>query len=167
MAWVNPITWTVNQLVTAANLNEQIRDNMNAIVAGNTASAAMSTSINPAANVTDVVSVALTTHGGPVLMWHQGGIITNSTGISQGNAYLAAYVDGSGQSQFSAIIPVFGNALPNATATHLMPGMALITGLSAASHTFSWRDTVGDGSSSWSYSGTAVPLVIKVVEIGF
>lgn len=31
MAFVTPITWTTNQLVTAANNNEQIRDNMNAV----------------------------------------------------------------------------------------------------------------------------------------
>lgn len=29
MAWVTPRTWTVGQLVTASDLNEQIRDNFN------------------------------------------------------------------------------------------------------------------------------------------
>jgi hypothetical protein len=29
MAWVTPRTWTVGQLVSAAELNEQIRDNLN------------------------------------------------------------------------------------------------------------------------------------------
>lgn len=31
MAFTTPITWTTNQLVSAANLNEQVRDNMNAV----------------------------------------------------------------------------------------------------------------------------------------
>jgi hypothetical protein len=29
MAWVTPRTWTVGQLVSAAELNEQLRDNLN------------------------------------------------------------------------------------------------------------------------------------------
>lgn len=31
MAFTTPITWTINQLVSVANMNEQVRDNMNAV----------------------------------------------------------------------------------------------------------------------------------------
>jgi hypothetical protein len=31
MAWVSPRTWTTGEIVTAAQLNEQLRDNLNAI----------------------------------------------------------------------------------------------------------------------------------------
>jgi hypothetical protein len=38
MAWTNPLTWTVNQIVTAAQLNTHVRDNLlflyNATVTG-------------------------------------------------------------------------------------------------------------------------------------
>ena len=31
MGWTNPITWTVGQLVTAALMNQQVRDNLLAL----------------------------------------------------------------------------------------------------------------------------------------
>ena len=39
MAWVTPLTWVVDQIVNAANLNEQIKDNMNETAPGKAAAA--------------------------------------------------------------------------------------------------------------------------------
>lgn len=60
MAWTNPKTWTVGELVTAANMNTHLRDNLNALDRG--------------VLMARIIGVA----GGFGERWHMAGQITSS-----------------------------------------------------------------------------------------
>lgn len=80
MAWVNPITWTVSQLVTAANLNEQVRDNMNYLFARNSGRAELTGDFTTTStSFTDLtgLTVTFTTYGGQVLVGFSGNCSNN------------------------------------------------------------------------------------------
>lgn len=72
MAWTTPRTWATNELVTAAMMNEQLRDNLNYLLNPNSFYVASTgtyttTSTSPVL-VNAALAQAMTTYGGAVLL---------------------------------------------------------------------------------------------------
>lgn len=60
MTWTTPVTWATNQLVTAANMNEQVRDNLNYLLAKPTVKILGDTGANYSTSSTSFVDVDVT-----------------------------------------------------------------------------------------------------------
>ena len=72
MAWTSPRTWQTGQLVTASNLNTDLRDNLNYLYNRTNLDTAVTTATLNTVNLTLIqagtLSVSLTTIGKPVLL---------------------------------------------------------------------------------------------------
>ncbi len=147
--WTAPRTWADNDLVAAADLNEQLRDNQEFlkdpptdIYDANEASDYTTTSTS----FTDVdgtnFSLSLDTEGGDVLVWFSGNVRTNSAGQT---IHLNVSVDGSDNVADDGIIgtPVTG-AQPGLPTTFIR----LIQGLAAGTHTFKLRWKTNTGTAT-------------------
>jgi len=141
--WRTPITWTVGQLVTATNLNEQLRDNLEFLKTPPTALY----NVNQASDYTttsttfvdvDATNLLLTiaTAGGDVL------IVFMGYGGGTSRLYFDIAIDGvrmAGDDGFLSAV--------NAVNTPITL-VALKQGLSAGSHTFKlqWKVNSGTGT---------------------
>lgn len=132
--WTPPITWTVDQLVTNSDLNEQLRDNLLYLLTPNHERILLTLGANYSiTNVTtfqDVdptnLSIDLTTHGGPVWLHFQAAVSTSGTAHE---SYYDFTVDGArvgvgnnfglGQYNNNAFAPMsIGILLPLAAGTY-------------------------------------------------
>ena len=77
MAWTTPKTWVASELVTASELNEQLRDNLNSLLAPPefffaTASGTFTTSSTTPVSISGDYEQTITTRGGPVILFAKG-----------------------------------------------------------------------------------------------
>ena len=94
MPWTTPKTWATGELVTAADLNTHLRDNLNFLLSPNFQEAVgsgtdFSTTSTTYADITGM-SVTITTAGGNLLVSAFG----RFTGSAGANAFLAINLDG-------------------------------------------------------------------------
>ncbi len=144
MAWTTPKTWSVDELLTAADLNEQLRDNMNALKSPPSAEYTLNEASDYSTSSTTFVDVdgtnlALTvnTNGGDVMVHFHG--VINSSG---NRVYLDVDVDGSRVAGDDGITGgYFSNRMP-------ISFTRLLTGLSAGEHTFTLQWKVSGGSAT-------------------
>lgn len=144
MTWTSPATWSVGQLVTAADLNTQLRDNLLALKNPPTAHYKLNESANYTTNSTvfvdvDATKLALTivTSGGDVLVGFAGSLLGTS------RAYLDVAVDGVAFGGDDGIMLV-----QNTGASVGASFVILVTGLAAGSHTFKLQYKVDSGSAT-------------------
>lgn len=150
MAWTTPKTWADNELVTAALMNEQVRDNMAYLkIASDTAFNHFTCSSNTAYTTTtsgsfsdiDATNLAgsLTTTGGPVLIGVSGNWKVSGTGIDM---CVDVMIDGSRIGHAT-----YGSLLMQSSASNLYSPVSWsqIRALAAGSHTFKlqWRTSSG------------------------
>lgn len=164
MAWTDPKTWTA-ALVTVNDLNTHIRDNLNWLKAPTsgrvTLANAISTTSTSWADATGL-SVTMTTNGGNVVVIFTG-MATHSGGVTQ-HPYFDLDVDGASQGGTDGIVAKSntGTVGDNVSFTWV------VTGLSAASHTFKirWKVTSGTGTllAEDSAAGAKFKPFLYVVE---
>lgn len=151
MAWNTPITWATNQLVTATDLNGQVRDNLNYLfnrpyaqykrTSGNYTTTSTSFVDVDATNL----NLSLTTKSGVVLFFFQGVSQTDTNGAW---AIFDVLVDGVA---FGGGWLGYGMQAASyrslAGENYDVTFIGMVAGLSAGSHTFKlrWKVTSGTG----------------------
>lgn len=142
-AWTAPITWTVGELVTANQLNEQIRDNLDYLKAmpkdlykadeasNYTTSSTSFVSIDTSGGTTDY-SLTLDTSGGDVLIGFNGMVEANA---STQSVNFDVLVDGSRTGSDDGIT---GFRMDTTAVNVALPVSFtwIVTGLSAGTHSF-------------------------------
>lgn len=147
-AWTTPATWSTTQLVTASDLNEQIRDNLSALKAPPTDYHVLNEGADYTLNsavFADVdgtnLSLTITTTGGDVFVGFHGNFSNDAT---TRNLYLDVTMDGVAVGGNDGIIAerVDVTAAPGAgvSFTRLIPGVA------AGTHTFNLTYKVSAGA---------------------
>lgn len=149
MVWVTPRTWADGNVVTAAQLNQDIRDNTNElydasigiVAAYATESADFETQSQ---SYVDVISVTLTTTGKPLLLL-AGGLY----GSNYRTAYFAYQID----SQSEVVMLEAPDSSTGWEAYEMSMGvlMRVITGVAAGDHTIKIRvrTTASGGVVAW------------------
>jgi hypothetical protein len=141
--WHQPATWTVGQLVTATNLNEQLRDNLEFLKTPPTSLYNLNQASDYTTTSTSFVdvdatnlSLTIVTAGGDVLITFMG------FGGSSGRIYLDVAIDGVRMAGDDGFL-----ASANGVSTPVTL-VALKQGLSAGSHTFKlqWKVNTGTGT---------------------
>lgn len=147
--WTPPATWLTDELVTAAKLNEQIRDNLDYLKARpaeiRTRYGAASTTSAAFVEIDPALDISLTTTGGAVLVGCTVRYIKNDT--SGKTVDLRVYIDdGAAPSQ------LMGANFNGESQT--LSGAFLVTGLAAGLHSFrlQWAAFNG-GTAQLSSSG--------------
>lgn len=133
MSWTDPRTWAVGEVVTANLLNEQLRDNLNALHTTNGDEYTLDESTDYTTTSTSFVdvdatnlAVTLTTSGGDLLIGFSGGVYPPA-----GIVYFTVDVDGSPIMGDDGIVGTYRSN------NYLEPVSFIVlkTGLSAESHT--------------------------------
>lgn len=156
MPWTNPKTWTTGELLSAADLNTQLRDNLNALKAPPSAQFLANESTNYTTTSTTFVNVdntagkfnlTITTTGGDVMIGFTGNF--NTGGF---NLYLDVELDGARIAGDDGLLVVSGAvAVQHGSFVHLK------TGVTAASHTFKLQWKMGGGTGTL-YAGAGTAL---------
>lgn len=144
MTWTTPKTWVTGEVLTASDLNTQVRDNLDALKSPPTAQVLLDESADFTTTSTAFVDVdasrlalTITTGGGDVLVSFQGTLYQTHNSYN----YLDVGVDGTRFGGDDGLLNV--RLLSSAYATAAFN--ILVTGLAAGSHTFSlqWRVSAG------------------------
>jgi hypothetical protein len=154
MAWTTPKTWNVDELLTAANLNTHLRDNLNALKAPPTAHYECNESSDYSTTSTSFVDVdgtnlalTLTTGGGDVLVHFHGSVRHGAVG----RIFFDVTVDGNRVAGDDGIV---GGQCANAAsgAADYLTFTRLVTGVSAGEHIFKlqWRTSA---ATAWLFAG--------------
>ena len=165
--WHAPITWEVDQLVTADNLNQQIRDNQEYLLSPNHERIVRDNSGNY--SITNVLtfqdidasnlSIDLETHGGPVWVHFQAMVYTINTAHI---GYFDIDVDGTrvGNAYDLGLASVT-NGLPTLLSLSL-----LLTGLAADTYTLrpQWRTNATRTAYVMSNS-SEYPIIFEAIEL--
>lgn len=155
--WTAPRTWATDELVTAALMNEQLRDNVDFLRNPPFASYLLNnsdytTTSSSFVNVDNTnLSLTITTQGGPLLIGFYGSIYHSS---ASGRVFFDVDIDGTSR--------VGGDdGLVVSTVSSTVSAVSFLVwkaGLSAASHTFKlqWKTSTstatlyaGQGTSGW------------------
>jgi hypothetical protein len=154
MTWTPPITWTVGQIVTATDLNEQLRDNLAFLKAPPTASYFANEDSDYQTTATSFVDVdgsrlalQLVTAGGDLLVGFFGSLrrVSGTTPV----AYLDVELDGAriGGDDGLAL------AETNGAAHFVVSFVALARGVAAGLHTFRLQWKVSSGATYKLHAG--------------
>ena len=146
--WTAPITWNVNQLVTADNLNQQLRDNLEFLKSPPTASVVLDQSSDYNTTATSfvnidssVLSLSLTTAGGALLIGFHG--VISPTGTH--SVYLDITVDGVRVGGDDGLLSV---TRATTGTTPSVSFVRLVTGITAGAHTVRLQWKVSAGTST-------------------
>lgn len=147
--WTPPATWVTDELVTAAKLNEQIRDNLEHLkarpAAVKTRSGMTSTTNSSFIDIDPALNIDLTTAGGAVLVGCTLRFITNTTAGK--TVDLRVHIDDD-----NALEQRIGASFDGTY--HTISGVFLVTELAAGLHTFrlQWAAFAG-GTAQLASSG--------------
>jgi hypothetical protein len=164
MAWTTPVTWATNQLVTAADLNTQVRDNLGYLLNGRPYSNPLSTGQYGTTSTTyvDVDATAftstLTINSGRALVFFACYLYNQNVA---GTGQLTLLVDGVDQGGANGLFHLGQNG------SRPVVYMKVISGLSAASHIFKlqWKVSVGTQTISIGQYGSANPVWTNVFAV--
>lgn len=175
MNWTTPKTWQVDELLTAADLNTHLRDNLNALKAPPTHAiwrdngAAYSTTSTAFVPVDSTnLKATLTTNGGDVLVWFWGVFHGDQVGR---RISLDIRVDGVGRLAAAYNGGLLTHRLSTTIGEEVVLGPVLISGLSAGEHTFELLWKASDGVISLHADSDAtndydeVPAVLVAREV--
>jgi hypothetical protein len=156
--WHTPKSWSVGELVTATNLNEQLRDNLEFLKSPPTASYLANEAANYTTTSTSFVevdgagvelSLTITTAGGDVLIGLSAMVNSNGSNV----VYFDVSIDGV---SFGGDDGIIGTKMPGVNNYEAVSFVVLKTGLSAASHTFKLMWKTGAGTATlFAGAGTA------------
>ena len=144
MAWTTPRTWVTDELVTASIMNTHVRDNLDALKSPPSASYVLNQGSDYTTTSTSFVNVdgtnlslGITTSGGAVMVGFHGTVDADD---SAAKIHFEVEVDGARNAGDDGIVFV-ENHLYGAPVSFVR----LITGLSAAAHTFKlqWKTSAG------------------------
>jgi len=149
MAWTTPDTFVAGQVVSASDLNEQIRDNMNYVHAGKPATViarnnvgVYSTSSGSFANIDGTnLKATITTTTGRVALFFVGSFYADNPArllsldcTIDGTRWMSAYTNGMGKETLDTNARIITLAM-------------MKTGLSVGSHEFIMQWKVGSGTA--------------------
>lgn len=164
MAWTTPTTWVASTVVSAATLNEQVRDNFNYLLSRphqairRTAGADYATTSTTFVNIDATnLSIDLTMSGSTVLVLFNG-VFRNTETV-----YVDFSVDGTRHANTTEGI---GLATLQTTSNYMLAGYAvLVTGLSVGAHQFRpmWR--VASGTGALRATTSTSPVFFSVIEV--
>jgi len=146
MAWSTPRTWVAGEIVTAANLNTYVSDNLTYIKdrLDGTAKQYIRTATNYTTTSTSLVDVdgtnlalTFTTDGGDVMVTFAG-YISNGNNV---DTTIGVDVD---STDYEIIVDQTNNGADKANVSFVY----IFTGLSAASHTFKLRWKTSSGTAT-------------------
>lgn len=153
--WTAPRTWATNDLITAALLNQHLRDNLEALKTPPTAhyemneAADITLSSTTWADVSTKFNLTITTSGGDILVGFCGAILAPSTGLT----YFDIMVDGVAVSGDDGMILIYE---PNTASIQNASFTRLLTGYGSGSHTIKLRyKRVTANSTLYAGAGTA------------
>jgi hypothetical protein len=168
--WTAPITWEVDQLVTADNLNQQIRDNQEYLLSPNHQRILRDNSgtytITNVTSFQDIdstnLSIDLETHGGPVWVHFHAVAFGNGTAI---NSFFDIAVDGTRVGNAFTLGLATFNTYNNAI-RHPLTISILLTGLAAATYTIrpQWRTDPSDYVTLLANSSDN-PVIFEAIEL--
>lgn len=159
MAWTTPKTWTDGNVLTAAELNEQVRDNLNFLYAKPTDDYVINGAANYSTTSTTFVdvdatnlSLTLTSGGGDLLVWFSG-----TTGVSsgaRGYTFLDLDLDGSrvGGDDGLVFVSSYGASLYAEDKWRNIVLLHLLKNVAAGSHTIKLQ---------WMQAGGTVDLFVN------
>lgn len=158
MAWTLPRTWVDGELVNAALLNAQIRDNLNYLLAPNvaylkTAAGVLTTTSTVLATLGTAWSQSLTLNGGHLQFGAQ--LVTSAAGAGAGNVVFAVTVDGT---PYTAFYQAIGQT-PQTITFH-----QLLTGLASGAHTLALQWRANAGTITATIDPTIIPLIFWAKE---
>ncbi len=150
-AWATPVTWGVDQLVTASDLNAQLRDNLNVLKTPPSAHYELNESSDYTTNSATFVDVdatagkfnlTITTSGGDVFVGFHG-CVEHSNSLA---VFFDVLVDGVTQvGGNDGIVRVRQGAASDMVSVSFV---RLVTGLSAASHSFKLQWKTGGATAT-------------------
>lgn len=147
MAWTTPVTQTTGTLITAAEWNAQVANNLEAVknpptdsYVGNEGADWTTTSTSFVDVDGTDLSLSITTTGGDVYVGFHGNLASGA------NTYLDVTMDGTAIGGDDGIVAIQG---AGSTAPGRPIGFVrLVTGVSAGAHTFNLRWKVASGTST-------------------
>ncbi len=147
-AWATPVTWGVDQLVTASDLNAQLRDNLNALKTPPSTHYELNESSDYTTSQTSFVDVdstklklTITTAGGDVFVGFHG-----SVEHSGGSAiYFDVDVDGAAVGGNDGLMRVRGTDLSDTIGVNFI---RLVSGLAAGEHIFKLQWKTGAATAT-------------------
>lgn len=165
--WTQPITWQVDQLVTAENLNQQLRDNLEYLLRPNHQHTVHDngtnysfTSLTAFEDIDPLnLSLQLTTHGGPVLVYLQA--VARTSGSSF-NGYVTIAINA------ISIVNYFNMGLAHITTQTNTPLAItlMIPNLPAGTHIIRPQCRTATGSTlHFSSSSTTNPFIFGAIEL--
>jgi hypothetical protein len=138
MAWTTPKTWNVDELLTAANLNTHLRDNLNALKSPPTGHYECNEASDYTTTSTSFVDVdgtnlalTFTTSGGDVLVHFHASVMH----MASGRIYFDVAVDGNRVAGDDGIVGGYVANSPSGYPMAQMTFTRLLIGLSAGEHT--------------------------------
>jgi hypothetical protein len=158
--WTTPATWAVNQLVTADDLNEQLRDNLEFLKGPPTGAYKANQGSDYGTSSTSFVNVdatnwafSLDIAGGAVLMGFQGSVLGNTTSR---RVYFDVDVNTLGRLGADDGLVTVHNPNGSDARIVLAAFTYLLTGLPAGTHIFRLQWKVDNGSAIlYAGAGTA------------
>ena len=164
-AWTSPITWTPGQIVTDANLNSALRDNLlwlgntDGLITQNAQYHAVqnnTTTSATAVSLPGAVTPAITTVSGSIVLVSYSVSVSNSAAGNVITLYLQ--VDAGGYTIALAIC-----TSPAANYIETLGGSVIISGLGIASHTFSlgWSTSAGTATQNNTVFTTLTAIEIR------
>jgi hypothetical protein len=163
MGWTAPRTWVTGEIVTAAELNAHVRDNMNFLKSGVVASTTVTANVGPTSSTTELVVASApavtfdgTTQVEVMFSWY------NVTLTVATDSFKILLYDGptagSGTNVAQWLLTIAANGGSGVTRAILTP--------SAASHTYTARLVRNSGTGTATLIGSAVtPAVISVAQV--
>jgi hypothetical protein len=146
MAWTTPVTWTTNQLVTAADLNTQVRDNLGYLLSGRPVDVKVVSNIWTITSTSYVdvdatnLSATLTVNSGRALVWFEGRLL--GADVVSKTGQITLLVDGVDQYTGDGLAKVGRNASRD------LAYLIIVSGLSVGSHTFKLQGKCNDSGFS-------------------
>jgi hypothetical protein len=148
-SWTIPKDWTTDEVLTAVNFNTHVRDNLKALKDPPTDSFVANEGTDWTTTSTSFVdidatdlSLTITTNGGAVMVGFYGSLTTPA-----GAGYLDVDVDGTRWAGDDGLIRATANQ------SSAVCFVILVTGLSAASHTFKLQWKAGSSATLTLYAG--------------
>ena len=169
--WTAPRTWSTGDALTAALMNEQLRDNLTVLKDPASEMSELTQYSTTSTSWTDVdgtnLSFTITTEGGDVIIGFSG---TGQAGAGgQTTAYFDVDIDGTRMGGDDGLIFESGNSATNEEMYHNLSFVLLKEGLSAGSHTFKLQWKVSGGTwyllGNTSATGTKIHPQFWVREV--
>lgn len=159
MGWTTPATWVAGQLVSAAGMNVQVRDNLNYLLAPNaffvqSAAGALSTTSTTYASLGTAWARSITMNGGYLRAGAQ--MVISGVASTSGVVFLGVDIDGT--TYTAQAIRASGNNMIGVSISKFF------TGIAAGAHTVTLKWRVSGGDITGSIDPTVMPLEFWAVE---